>query len=168
METSIGGMLVMGVLLAMIILLARTFIVSNQLMGAALKDAADLSGDRTRTQIGISDTTSTGAVLELDLSNAGRTSVAEHDEMDLILKYQATATAATVITRLAYVAGSPSANDEWTNSTTSPDILQPGIWDPGETLTVDARLSILPASGIGTVHVSTPNGVVAKGTFTVP
>ena len=167
METSIGGMLVMGVLLAMIIILSRTFIVSNQIMGAAIKSSAELSGERARTELTLLTTTSTGTdILQADIKNSGNTSISEHEEMDVIVNYSATGTLAAVVKRLAHVAGSPTS-DKWTNSTTSPDTYQPGIWDPGETMTVDARLATEQASGTtGVLHIGAPNGVVATGTFT--
>ena len=166
METSIGGMLVMGVLLTMIILLSRTFIVSNQLMGAAIKDAADFSGERARTELTLVATTSTDPnILRADVKNTGNTSISEHDEMDFIVNYSATGTLATVIKRLTYVAAGP-ASDEWSNGTTTPDTFQRGIWDPGETLSFDARLATQQATATsGVLRISTPNGVVVTGSF---
>jgi len=54
-----------------------------------------------------------------------------------------------------------------TESITSQDTYQPGKWDLGETLQLTAKLEPNqqnPKTGI--LHVATPNGVAAIGSFT--
>lgn len=139
-------------------------------MGAAIRDAADLSGERSRTELSLIDNASTGALFQVDISNSGNTAVSTFDKMDVIVNYKATSNQATVTTRLDYVDTTAAPdNNEWTDATTTPNLFQPGIWDPGETLTLDTRLSPQRASGTsGVIHVSTPNGVVVSGAFSNP
>ena len=157
----------MGVLVAMVILLSRAFVVSNSVMGAAIKDAAELSGERARTMLSFETSTSNGTDITVDVKNTGGTCVSDYEDMDFIVVYE-DATTATIVSHLAYVSGSAGTN-EWTRATTTPDLFQPRIWDPGETITLDANISPAQnASSTGTLRVSTPNGVVATGTFTAP
>ena len=165
METSIGGMLVIGVLLVAIMLMSRTLIVANSIMGTALLQAVEVSGERARTVISIENATSTGTNLTVDINNTGSTSVSDYERMDFIVKYQGNG---TQIKRLAYIDGTPVAN-QWTESITSQDTFQPGIWGPGETITLEAIINPPQQGGTtGTLHVATPNGVTVVGSYTAP
>ena len=155
-------MLIIGVLLVAVMLMSRTFIVSNTVLGTAMREAAELSGERARTVINIENATSTGDGLTVELSNTGSTSVSDYEHMDFIVRYQGSG---TQIKRLTYTS-SALGDDEWTNGTTTPDTYQPGIWDPGETITLEASLD--PAHDTSTpwtLHVATPNGVTAVGSY---
>ena len=88
METSVGGMLVMGVLVAMVILLSRAFVVSNSVMGAAIKEAAEFSGERARTMLSFETSTSNGTDITVDVKNTGNTSVSDYEDMDFIVVYE--------------------------------------------------------------------------------
>ena len=174
METSVGGMLVMGVLLATIILISRAIVVSNTMMGTAITDAADVAGERTRTNLEFQSAVSaisTGSTdLTVTVKNVGSTSVSDYDRMDLIVAYESPGGLGPTreVRRLKYTSGVLSSN-QWKDASRFPDFVQPRIWDPGETLTMAARIAPEQISGTtGTVHVSTPNGVVAFGSFTTP
>ena len=92
-------------------------------------------------------TTSTDPnILRADVKNTGNTSISEHDEMDFIVNYSATGTLATVIKRLTYV---PPPGPPLTNGLTERrrrTRFKRGIWDPGETLSFDARLATQQAT----------------------
>ena len=166
MEASVGGMLVMGVLLAAIVLMSGAIVVSNTLMGNALTEAADVSGERSRTVLAFQTATSTGSNLDVAVKNTGSTSVSAYEKMDFIVSYESGGS--PVVARLTYVDSSPSSN-QWTEESISPDVFQPGTWDPSETITLDANISPgQDTSTAGAVRVATPNGVVAVGTFTAP
>ena len=162
METSIGGMLIIGVLLAAVMLMSRAFIVSNTVLGTAMREAAEVSGERARTVINIENATSTGGGLTVELNNTGSTSVSDYEHMDFIVKYQENPSGDWQIKRLTYI-------DEWTNGTPTPDTYQPGIWDPGEIITLEAQISPPhDTSTPWTIHVATPNGVTAVGNYAAP
>ena len=165
MDTSLAGMLIMAVLLSGVVIMSQATIASYMTTGTAVRQAATVSGERERTIIVFDTATSTGANLTVDLDNTGSTSVSDYANMDFIVTYQG---GGTVVSRLGYVTGAPAAN-QWTRTTTTPDLYQPGIWDPGEKITLDAVLSpVQDAATSGMATVSTPNGVVATGSFTRP
>ena len=169
MDTAIGGMLIIAVFLSMMVFLSRAFIVSEIQTGTALNEAAALAGDRSRTDLTVLTFTTISSDLNVEVTNTGETSVAEFDRMDYIVSYTATNNALTII-RLTFREPNPAAGEWEPNRTTiSPDSFQPGIWNPGETLTLEGHISPGPKSGTtGTAWVSSPNGVVAIGQFTVP
>ena len=166
MDTAIGGMLVMGVLMG------RAIIVGDTLTGVALKEAADLAGERSRTQVSFVTSTISGSDLFVDVANTGNTSISDYKDMDFIVLYVGPGgqTGTLKAERLTYEPGNPAAR-EWTDLSIAPDTFQPGIWDPGETISLEGHLSPGPKTGQGetnTVWVSTPNGVTTIGTFYVP
>ena len=167
METSLGGMLIMGVMLAAIVLMSRSIIVADLATGTAIKEAAELSGERARTELTLMSFPSIGSDLYADVKNSGSTSIAKLERIDYIIHYTQTNDNLKII-RLAYDTANPAAG-EWEPTAITPDSFNPGIWDPGETLTLEGHISPPPKSGTtGWVWVSSPNGVVATGTFTVP
>ena len=91
-----------------------------------------------------------------------------YEHMDFIVKYQENPSGDWQIKRLTYIDGSPG-NDEWNNGTTTPDSFHPGIWDPGETITLEAIINPPQQGGTtGTLHVATPNGVTVVGNYPAP
>ena len=159
-------MLVMAVLLSGVVIMSRAVSTSYITTGTAVREAAAVSGDRERTIVVFDTATSTGANLTVDVDNTGSTSVSDYTQMDFIVTY--TSGSGTEVVRLTYVTTTP-AGDQWTHTTTTPDLYQPGIWDPGEMITLDAVLSPAQTGGTsGTLNVATPNGVVATGVFTAP
>ena len=161
----------MGVMITGAVLLARAATVSDTLTGSAIREASAISGERSRTEITFVTSTIGGSNLTVDVNNTGNTSITDYAKMDFIVDYFRTGgpLGTEEALHLDYVTSTPS-NRKWTNMSLTPDTYQPGIWDPGETLKLDASLNP-PKTGdsiINTVWVSTPNGVVTMGTFFVP
>ena len=78
--------------------------------------------------------------------------------MDFIVEYL-DALSNPVVTRLTYTPG-VLANNEWKNISISPDSYQPEAWDPNETITLEALLSLTQKTdSTATVSITTPNGV---------
>ena len=127
-----------------------------------------MAGERSRTMLSFETSTcDDGTSLTVEVSNTGSTSISDYEDMDFIVEYEAI-TGSMEYKRLTY---DPTAagNDEWTNATTTPDQYQPGLWDPGETLTLEAKLDPAQAtSASGIVTVAAPNGVAVTGSFTRP
>ena len=170
MDTSIGGILIISVLLAAVLLMSRATNVSDIARGAAIKEAAHLSGERSRTDIDVVQFTNIGTKIDVDVKNNGNTSISDFAQIDYIIRYTQTAGEGTLtVERLDYLQGSSTNGDWQINPPISPDTFQPGIWDPGETMPLSGNLSGVPESlSTGIVWVSTPNGVVATGNFSVP
>ena len=169
METSIGGVLIIGVLLTAMVFMSRAAIIADTQVGTAIKEAAHVSGERSRTDINVESFTNISTKIDIDVKNIGNTSIADLARLDYIVRFTKTAGGGTrVVERLAYDPGS-SANGTWDILTHTPDSFQPNIWDPGETINMSGNVSGTPKPATtGQVWVSTPNGVVAIGQFTVP
>ena len=169
MDTSIGGILIISVLLAAVLLMSRATNVSDITRGAAIKEANRLSGERSRTDIDVVQFTGIGTKIDVDVKNNGNTSISDFAQIDYIIQYTKTAASALTVERMTYNPGS-SANGDWQISPPiTPNTFQPGIWDPGETMPLSGNLSGVPLGGTAVaVWVSTPNGVVAVGNDTVP
>ena len=107
--------------------------------------------------------------ITVDVQNTGNTSVSDFANMEYVIQYTTTAGGGTETAEImAYVAGS-STNGTWDILSITPDSVQPGVWDPGETIRMSGNLSGTPQSGTtGAVWVSTPDGAVTGGTFVVP
>ena len=167
METSLAGILILGVFLVAVVLLSEAIVVSNTVMGDAVKVTAELAGERARTMLSLETTTSATSTSSLtaDVSNTGSTSISKYEKMDLIVDYERN-DGTFVYGRLSYISGSPG-NNQWTDTSRTPDTFQPGMWDSGETLKLSAVLDPVQRSGTtGTVTVATPNGVAVSGSFT--
>ena len=114
METSLAGILKLGVFLVAVVLLSEAIVVSNTVMGDAVKDAAELAGERARTMTSLETTTSAASSLTVDVSNTGSTSISKYEHMDLIVEYEQT-NGDMVYDRLTYVSSGPG-NNQWTDT----------------------------------------------------
>ena len=166
MGVNVAALLVLAALLVMLTVLPRASIVSHTLVSLNMREAADRAGERARTNFSIQSATVTGggADLTLQVKNEGLTSVSDFAAIDFIVDYTDVGSA-QVIARLTYTAGA-LGNNQWKKTSISPAVFEPGAWNPGETMTLDAKLSPAQRScGTGMVAVATPNGVSAAGSF---
>ena len=161
----------MGVMLTGIVLLARAAIVADVTTGTAIREAAELSGERARTELTFVTSTISGSSLTVDVDNTGNASILDYNSMDFIVSYlQGAGPGTPEVSRLTYVTSTP-ASGQWTDMSRTPDIYQTGTWNPGEVIKLDANLPNAPTTGLpqtGIVHVVSPNGVDTVGTFVVP
>jgi hypothetical protein len=85
-----------------------------------------------------------GAAVELTVRNTGQTKLADFDQWDLILQYY-DAGAAYHIVWVPYEEANPPAPNTWSVEDIALDVYDPGIFNPGETITVQFKVS--PAVG---------------------
>ena len=164
MAVNIAGAIVLGVLIVVLSILARTSIVSTTLVGLSTFQGNDLSGERARTKLDFVRALGGAGNLTLNVKNTGLTSVFDYTSMDVVVEYF-DASGNQVSTRLTYTTGT-LANNEWKMTSISPNSYQPGAWDPGETIVLDALLSpTQKADTTAAVTVTTPNGVSAVWSF---
>ena len=143
--------------------MARSAIISDTNVGLAAERAVDRTGDRSRTTFIIQSATGSGANLTVVARNDGSAPVSDFAHMDFIVDY--IGGGAQVIVRLTYTEGA-LGNNQWKRTSITPDLFQPGTWNPGETVTLDAQLdSAQDAATTGTVAVGTPNGVASTANF---
>ena len=64
MESSIAGMIILGVLIVAVVLMSRAYVVSNTLLGTAMVESVNLADERSKTDLSIeSFSTSTNNTL---------------------------------------------------------------------------------------------------------
>jgi len=130
-----------------------------------LSDAASASsrvvGERIRTAIGITSATGDGDCnLTVEVENTGATSITDFAHMDVIAQFPGDNNAPR---QMIYTQEVVPGMDEWV-VTSITGAYEPGIFNPGESMTLKAKMLLVEASG-GTVTVGTPNGIVHTASF---
>ena len=162
METSIGAILVAGVLLSAVVLTTRFATFSSTVTGSAIKETADLTGERLRTEFNIQFTTSSGTNLKVQLDNTGTVAISKFEDMDFIVDYISSPGSAQMVERLTYQTGTSPGSGEWVVSSILANNYEPGIWNPGEGIILDSNVTATPeTSTTATLAVGAHNAVVA-------
>ena len=170
MGINVAGLMVIGVMIIVLSLLLQVSLSSSTDTTLASIQAVDRAGERARTNLSIESTAGWGgANLTVKVKNTGLISVYDFSQMDFIVDYIAAPGGGTqTIARLTYSTTGPG-NNQWKKSSISPDDFEPGAWNPGETVTLDAKVSPPPlVNQLGTVAVGTPNGVAVAAIFSSP
>ena len=163
MGASIAGLLVLAVFFTAILVMFRTTLLSDVLLSDANREATNLSGERARTTFDITTTTGDGScTITVTGDNTGTTSVVDFALMDVIVQYTSGSNFPEQLTFTT--ASAPASTGEWAEVAISGNFL-PNILNPGETLTIQAMLTLQTSDSTGTVTVGTPNGVTDTSTF---
>jgi hypothetical protein len=137
---------------------------SADMIGNSFKNAVEKARLIGRTDIRATGalTNANGSAVVITLSNEGNTSLRNFRRWDVIVRYQNGAT--------AWIPYSTSAVPGWSDNGTflngGPDIFEPGILNPAETLKINVRLS--PAVADNTTNlavISTDSGVNTQIAF---
>lgn len=164
MGLQIAGLMVMSLLILVLTLMSQVSVRSNLITTDAATQTTGGTGDRARTNLEFTNTSSAVGEFTVALKNTGFTSVFDFSKMDFIVEYLDSSDN-EVITRLTYTTGA-LANNEWKLTAIVPDGYQPNAWGPSENITLDAKLSPAQKAGsIAAITVSTPSGVAAASSF---
>lgn len=163
MSIVIPGGLIIATLLLTSVLLFGTSLNARAIQAQAFKEFADVNTERLGSAIDITSATASnlnnGTDVTVVVKNIGSGSIAIFDQMDVIMHYT-TPPNVLVGTRLAYTTANPPGDNLWTKTGISPDSLNPGMWDPNETLTISLRVVPKIKDGTtGTLVIATPKGV---------
>ena len=115
------------------------------------------------TAIECSYTTDSGGIVVLTVANTGQTSLREFEEWDVLVQRSFGS-----VFLLPYTPNGTPAENEWCVngielSDGRPEVFDPGILDPGESLVI--HISLDPPMEVGEttrITVATPNGVTAQ------
>ena len=146
MAATIAGALILAVFFTGTLMMSRSILFGNLVISNSSKESIRLSGERARTEIGITSTTP-GSLCELtvDVGNTGATSVVDPSMMDVIVQF---ASGNNLPQRLTYNPSGVPNIGEWAATSISGQF-EPGIFNPGETMTIDAKLSLIePGNGM--------------------
>ena len=111
MESSIAGMLILGVLIVAVVLMSRAYVVSNTLLGTAVVESVNLADERSRTSLSIQGMATSSTGLTIMMKNTGSTSIDDYDDIDIFVGDR----------RLDYVTSTPTPGaSQWAVSDTKP------------------------------------------------
>ncbi|NQW22961.1 MAG: hypothetical protein HQ475_05895 [SAR202 cluster bacterium] len=155
MASTMAGLLILAMFLTTSLITFRSTLFGDVAVSSASREAGKALGDKSRTEISIDSAVGdTFCSLTLVVLNTGATRVLNIEEMDVIVQFGIGNNAAQ---QLAYTPSGPPAVGQWTDTTLTGSF-EPGIFNPGESLTIDGKALLIEA-GIGTITVGTPNGV---------
>ncbi len=159
MSVVIASALLIGTLILSALPLMSSLVGTSFAQGDALGDMAETRGQRLRTSILVtSASTADGTTINVQATNNGSVSIVSKAAMDVIIEYTS-APGTEIAQRLTYNAVAAGAN-EWTMTSISPDVFNPGLWDPGEQAAFELQISpAMKTSSSASVVVVTPNGV---------
>jgi hypothetical protein len=167
MSSLIPGLLIITAFLVASLIMFGTFLSISATQSQSLKELGKVSRERAGSQISI---TSAGVTswspgvsndMTLSVDNTGSQSVAEFDQMDVIVQY--TDSSDNLVRKYLAYNSSGVGSNQWTQSITGSgaDVLNPGMWDSDETLSIDLRVAPDVKSGTSAVIVvGTPEGAV--------
>ena len=151
METAIPALIIIALLLLASVTLADQLMSSHEAAAESWLKMEERELDRSRTKITILNAQATfDNWVEVEVKNEGQMKLADFEQWDVIVR--------TIDTADWY-----GYSDDW--SVQIDNTIEPGILNPGETMTVTLQL----AASVGSdnlVVVTTPNGVSASQVFT--
>jgi hypothetical protein len=171
MSALIPGLLIITTFLVASVIMFSTFLSISTTQSDSLKELGQVNRERAGSLINISSAGVTGSSpgmstdMTLEVDNIGSRSVADFERMDVIVQYTDSSDS-PVHRYLTYNPGG-LGNDQWTipEGGITPDTFNPGMWDPGETLTIDLRVSPDVKSGTqAVIAVATPAAAATQTT----
>jgi flagellar protein FlaF len=173
METVVSALIVIALLILAIVGLSQVSISSQASIAQSTGLMQERAGDRARTiitslasqTIMLDETTD---AVQITLKNSGSTKLSDWTQWDVILQY-------TDGTNNPVVKWYPAGNgtNQWSSTiysnaaTQAPEVIEPGIFDPGEEMVITVTVS--PVVGTSTTNlavIATPNGITASAVFT--
>ena len=163
MGVALAGLLIMAVFMAGVLVMFRTTLYSNLLVSGATKSSGQLVGERARTVIGITSATGNGACdLTVVVANTGATTITDFSLVDFILVFTVGVNPSR---RMIHISSGPPGFGEWA-VTSITGSFEPGSLNPGESMTLDAKMLMVEASD-GTLTIGTPNGIIDTALFPI-
>lgn len=167
MESVITAVLMISFLVLLLFGLAQLWLTSQAMISDATRGMQERLTERARTDITSAGAAVTplGDFVNVTLKNSGSTKLADFAQWDVILQYTDGAGGSQV----RWYAYSAQWHYQIYQSITPdvPEIIEPGIFNPGEYLLLQVNVS--PAVGVGTTNlatIATPNGISATAVFT--
>ncbi|MBP2132978.1 flagellar protein FlaF [Methanomicrobium sp. W14] len=133
--------------------LVAVVLTTAEVVSVAQQDKVNLQDLRLRTSIDISNISvnESSSLLYIEILNDGNAEISEYKYWDIYTGNN------SALAPLHYMTGNSSG--EWSIILIKPDILNPGILDPQETINVSVQY---PGQKPLWVQVTTPNGVSAS------
>ncbi|WP_410507299.1 hypothetical protein RSJ42_10760 [Methanosarcina hadiensis] len=120
-----------------------------------------------KTGIEVRSVSTDGVDLLVSLQNTGSTKIGDFTYMDIIVTYQNESGINKTIW-IPYQEDETHSENRWKETDIMPDLINPGIFDPGEEMKLQVRMDEsdpLGNSSINWIQVVLPNGVKASRYF---
>jgi archaellum component FlaF (FlaF/FlaG flagellin family) len=150
-----GGIMLMTLLIVAAIIIPSVAITSST-MAKAYSEKALVENELLKTSFRIDSikTSAPSSTVTMGLTNTGSTKLYNYEKFSIIVTYDSgivvnstttkgpTKTESLVYSGMTNGSSSPSAAaGKWIITKITPDSLDPGIWNPGEQITISANLS---------------------------
>ena len=139
----------------------------------SFKEMQDTNNEQLKTEINIdSINQADGQNIYVTLNNTGHEKIRDFSRMDVIVHYYTPGGGPEGTLKIIWIPytdqGTPNDN-EWTVTGISPAAINPGIFDPGEEMTIWIKISsgdpVMEGSVNNWLQITTPNGVSASKYF---
>ncbi len=171
----VDSIIAAGISLTLLIVISYVlftgFYASVDSMTATLKGVLASKSDQMNTHISVEyDYVQTsGHNITFNMFNTGDTKIVDVEGIDMIMAFNKTFNSSTETAYwIPYTKDINATEPGWTVEEISPDMINPGIWDPGEKMRCRAVVPDLPLTGtLCWLVVTAPNGASASGYFHV-
>ncbi|MHC1757316.1 MAG: hypothetical protein AB9861_18115 [Methanosarcina sp.] len=117
-----------------------------------------------KTEIEVTGVSTHRVDILVSLQNKGSTKIGDFTYMDVIVTYQNESGTVKTIW-IPYQEGEVLSENRWTKLDIVPDLINPGVFDPGEKMELQVRLDTSDPPGNSSINwlmVAAPNGVKAS------
>ncbi len=145
-------------------------IFSMDTLSKSLKSANNMDNERLKTEIAVVNVSTSGNNdINVTINNTGTTKILNSgfEHIDVFVYYDVVGAASGyVFSWLPYTETSPPENDHWTVVSISPDLINPGTFDPDEQMRIWIRVQRnIDTNSTNWLKVVMPNGVSASKYF---
>ena len=167
METALISLVCFAIIIVGTLTTVMTSFHAASTVSGSLKEMEEQAADIRRTEINAVDNADTGGEdFYITVVNEGQTNLAQFTKWDVIAQYERDGT--VYLTYLEYTTDADPGSNRWSVDgiyalDNDPEVLDPGILNPGETM--ELRIDLDPGLSIGDngrITVSTPNGVTSQ------
>lgn len=165
MDSILPALLAVGILLLASLMLGRSSFTSFQTMGDSWKSAEDRSIERIRSDIDVDSISVSGSDIDVTILNDGATSLVDFSRMDIVVQYESGGSNLIKYIDFTTVT-SPQPDDTWRVLSVNDDVIDPGVVNTNESMTIRIKLSPSVTSGDHWLQVTTELGISAASFFT--
>jgi flagellar protein FlaF len=162
---------VIASMISVAILLLASYVCSNggfymaDVLANSMIEMQENENEILKTGIEITYTSADEAGILISLHNTGSTKIGDFDYMDVIVKYSNTSGIIKTVW-IPYQEDADISENKWSVGNISPDLVNPGIFDPDEEMELQILLEDPPKNkSINWIMVAAPNGARTSGHF---
>ena len=173
METSLSGLIVATLLVVSALMLARSYLSTQDALWDSWQAAQARVDERSRTEmVPISyEVQPSGQWVDIVLRNQGTARLADFDRWDVIIEYDSGSS--RYVEWLIWVPKSQPGFHDWSvweiyrdAEQSLPEVFEPGIWNPGEEAMIRVRVKPgISSNTTNRVTLGTANGISTSMVF---